>query len=474
MWRRESALLHSDVEDDHRARARRWRSMPPPPMPSSSVFAATLYRARGARASWRMSRHVASRAFLALTRFDSWNDASDAVEPSLRTRVCGMSCDKVFSCAWVDAHTVVFGTKCNRVFEVDVGRRRMSRADDDESMKTNDAAKEVFIQRGDESGSGGGTYATCVNATREIVLASGGDAHDVCLLRFQSDDSRAAGCETSSLASSLEPYCALRGHTDVVYGADFITRDIVATCARDGCVKIWRAPPPPLSGAAAPTSRGALETVYPFTSGPATRVRGVKYLDDLSCPTLATITKPHGHISRIDVETASCVDHYPMRGYIETSCVATNGSIIAAGSRTHIGLCDFRTSHLFDSVALPRRNTNSARSLSFIDRDMLVVGGGHGTIALFDIRTRRWLMTSVPMGHGLTRCAVEFELVHDAPCVPFDEERLTAALWADDDARSLMVPAIFCHAFDETFARLFVGGGPLHTSLFGSFAGVWS
>ena len=43
----------------------------------------------------------------------------------------------------------------NRVFEVDVGRRRMSRADDDESMKTNDAAKEVFIQRGDESGSGG-------------------------------------------------------------------------------------------------------------------------------------------------------------------------------------------------------------------------------------------------------------------------------------------------------------------------------
>jgi WD40 repeat protein len=293
MWRRESALLQSDVEDVYNARARRRRSMPSPSMPSSSVLAATLCRARGARASWCMSRHVASRAFLALERFDSWNDASDAVEPSLRTRVCGMSCDKVFSCAWVDTARVVFGTKCNRVFEVDVGRRRMSRADDGESMKTNDAAKEVFIHRGGEGGSeggSGGTYATCVNATREIVLASGGDAHDVCLLRFQSDDSRAAGCETSSLASSLEPYCALRGHTDVVYGADFITRDIVATCARDGCVKIWRAPPPPLSGAAAPTSLGALETVYPFTSGPATRVRGVKYLDDLSCPTLATIT----------------------------------------------------------------------------------------------------------------------------------------------------------------------------------------
>ena len=357
-------------------------------------------------------------------------------------------------------------------------------------MKTS-VAREVFINGGDERARGG-TYATCVNATREVVLASGGDAHDVCLLRFRSDrdddddDDDASGLETSrssssvcfsSSSSSLAPYCALCGHTDVVYGADFVTRDVVATASRDGCVKIWRAPAPPMTDADAapqPTSRGALGTVHIATSGPATRVRGVKHVHDVSCPTLATITT-HGHISSIDVDTASCVNHWPMRGYIETSCIATNGSIIAAGSRTHIGLCDFRTSRLFDSVALPRRSADSARSLSFVGGDHLVVGGGRGTIAFFDIRARRWLMTSAPSSDGVTwHAPLEFELVHDAPCVPFEESLVGAAMWADEDARSLLLPAIFCHAFDETFARLVVGGGPLHASLFGSFAGVWS
>lgn len=408
------------------------------------------------------------------------------------------ACDKALSCAWIGDGRIVIGTKDHALFDVEVARRM--RRDGDlvkarkvrflglTSREREDAGERATIRRESEMMMSssvvttelgetsslrgfacekrmGGAHAITVSPTLEAVCASGGPGHDVCAFRFADDSSSFARRESAahddgeSTWSNLVPYCALRGHKDVVYGAEFVSRDRVATASRDGSVKIFVVPPPSSEESFVYDIAYARGTGYPNTSGPSTRVRGVKYVRDVSSPCLACVTTG-AHIVQMDHETLACARSWWLRGYIETSCIATNGSTVVAGSRTHIGFCDFRTSTLYDSV--PLLDANSARSLSFRGHT-LTVGGGRGTIRFFDDRMRRWL--DVPNGApGQLKV-----LSHASPCAPFNDTNLLR----DDDVWQLLIPAILAHAWDENHTRLFVCGGPLQAVLQGCFAGLW-
>jgi len=420
--------------------------------------------ARGGWDGWGTRASANARA-LALRSFEDVSERareSEALVPL----------DKAFGCAWLDEMALVC-TKDHRLFEVELDRRRGRRPTFREVTLGRSDALEPPVMSGLErrglfdwfvGRSGrrelaettrrqtGGAHAVIVSLTGEHVLCSGGPDHSI--VQFARDE------ETNLLV----PRISLRGHEDVVFGLDFVDRDTLASCSRDGSVKIWQLPHA--------FARGSYESAHPIASvvpvggcePQLARVRGVKTVDRLPSKQLASVTSS-GMVHQFDAETLGLVGAYTCRGYIETSCMCTNGSIVAVGSRTHVGLVDFRQKRLYASVALPFGDCNSVRSLSFTPsstaQTMLTIGGGRGNIYFYDERTRKYLMNEFGLHH---------QLENNKSCVRLSESFIFDSEWAQE----YLLPAILCHQWDPTGTRLLVAGGPLQAVLQGFYAAVWS
>ena len=395
--------------------------------------------------------------------------------------------DKAFGCCWLDAASAMVSTKCNKLFEVEIDRRRSSargrfreveigrenvargpvtrsmgrsitgprslvatwaRGVIGASLDVGDDLVPVVAPCGRRSG---GAHAVVCSELREHVLCSGGPDHDVVSFARDVD------------TDALVPRLALRGHEDVVFGIDFCSRDTAATCSRDGTVKIWRLPR--VSDVTEYDYIACAKSIVPHPSCGIQneRIRGVKSVGNH----LATVSSG-GVVHQLDIEhgmNGGLVRMYPFPGYLETSCIATNGRTVVVGSRTHVGFADFRERRLHASVALPFDDMNSVRSLSWITQSshLLTFGGGRGTIYFYDERVRRYLNNEQGFVHEL----------HNADlCVPLsaeDEERLAF----DDMSRACLLPAILAHQWDDS-GRLLVAGGPLQALLSGFFMGIWS
>lgn len=436
---------------------------------SKSSRADSIGAGRIARCGWddgRARARASSNArALALRSFE---DVSE------RSRESGSSVpsDKAFGCAWLD-ETALVCTKDHRLFEVELDRRRgrrptfreveLGRTDAFERPSTRWLERggffDWFVRRSGRRELAetvgrrtGGAHAVVVSSTREHVLCSGGPDHSI--VQFARDE------ETDFLV----PRIALRGHEDVVFGLDFVNRDTLASCSRDGSVKIWQLPR--ASARASYVLAHPVASVLPVSGcGPQlARVRDVKTVDHLSSKQLASVTSS-GLIHQFDAETLGIVGTYTCRGYIETSCMCTNGAIVAVGSRTHVGLVDFRQKKLYASVALPFGDFNSVRSLSFTptstSQTMLTIGGGRGNIYFYDERSRKYLMNEYGLRH---------QLENNKACVQLSDSFVFDSEWAQE----YLLPAILCHQWDPTGTRLLVAGGPLQAVLQGFFAGVWS
>ena len=290
----------------------------------------------------------------------------------------------------------------------------------------------------------GGAHAAAVSSTREHIVCSGGPSHNI--VGFHRDE------ETECLV----PRVAFSGHNDVVFDVDFISRDAMASASRDCTVKVWQLPQTPSYDEIRITPSGSVHPIGECTQNE--RVRGVKVVDRCPARQLATCTSS-GHVLQLDAETLSLVHSgYQCRGYLETCCLATDGQIVAVGSRTHIGFVDFRSKSFYASVALPYGNTNSARSLSFHEGgNLLTIGGGRGLLSFYDVRMQKYLVDKAS-GRGRVR-----QLFNDQYCVPFADNGFEDE--HDDDfdieIRDYCLPAIFAHQWDPSGTRLLCAGGPL-------------
>jgi WD repeat-containing protein 40A len=425
--------------------------------------------ARGMGRGWkcwdsrRASASDSARA-LALRDFRDLDDGSgaDAVR----------GCDKVFGSCWLSVDAALISTKDNKLFEIELDRRgRCGGARFREvalgSIKEESARPRhwwglnycppilsgheghgtVVAQPPPEIRRGGG-HAVLTNCSREHVVASGGPGHDIVAFARVDD--------------VLTPKLALKGHTDVVFGMDFVSRDDLVSCSRDGTVKLWSLPYSTLGVSESVIAPSV--SIAPFSSctQSSDRIRSVKVVDRLPAKQIATVSST-GLIHQLDASTLQLINQgYRCRGYLETACMATNGRIVAVGSRSHIGFADFRQRALYASVPLPYGDVNSVRSLSFDGpSNLLTVGGGRGLISFYEERMRRYLEEPL---YGEIH-----QLYNMDPCVQLNDENL----YHDSQVSEYLVPAILTHAWDETGTRLLVGGGPLQAILHGFFVGIW-
>ena len=344
--------------------------------------------------------------------------------------------DKAFACAWLDERSALVSTKCNRLFRFDF-RRRGGGA----SARRREIALDVgaSMDFGDaRGGGGGGAHAIAQTKTRDRLCVSGGPGHDI------------VGFERGGERDDIVPAYALRGHEDVVFGMDFIHRDALASASRDGSLRIFRLPRETSEEKCA-VYASPVVSIKPeggCGSRSSEKLRGVKLVYDVLSPQLATISSS-GTVYQFDASTPHVVSQeYKLRGFAETSCVATDGRVVAVGSRAHIGLIDFRMRGVVSSFAVhsTRRRSlslSATRSLSFAPHEsILTIGGGRDNVDFFDVRMRQYL------------------------------KHLEGRL-GREPLNDLRAPAIFSHEWDPTGTRLLVAGGPLLELIPGFYVGLW-
>lgn len=316
----------------------------------------------------------------------------------------------------------------------------------------------------------------------------------------------------------VRPTALLTGHTDWVFGLDWVTDNLLASGSRDGTVKLWTVPDEPVgyrrgsSGYGRDDDAAAAPSYAQISSDPNDtlvfhydKVRDLKWCERSG--RLVSVSTD-GRVCFSDVERVAAVEEKRIRGKRELVCVATDGSACAAGSQSHITVFDHRVGGIVRDERLVDNSSDGVRSLSFTgDGRVLTCGGGGGKLTFFDMRAGAFLPMTAPdpgdidpatSGFGSGLASPSFtpspsaspprrsSIGSDASianrrrrdCLVLD----TGEGWLDREhhvfvehfSRAEVLNACYAHAWDETGTRLLAAGGPLAYGLRGCYVGVWS
>ena len=406
--------------------------------------------------------------------------------------------DKCFAATWLDNDRVLFGTKDNQLAvyrvstrecaTVDLPRRsgaattthdlnarpgpvglwrRHTTADEPEEL-SDDASGETTLTAAMENC---GIHAIAVNPSRTRMVTGASNPNDAAVFTLP----------------ELLPTAMCVGHSDWVFGLDWITDNIFASGSRDSTVKIWSVPD------VDPAASAARQLTEPLAAldNHRDRVRDLKYC--LESKRLASVSV-EGGVMFTDPETMRVAERTRIRGKRELVCVATDGKLLAAGSAEHISFFDNRVSSIVRDERLVDDNREGIRSLSFCGGGrLLTCGSGGGEITFFDARAGKFLPATrganvLDDAPAYGACLTPPGSLETSPIAsPRDEPespRLALEMgegWLDREHHVFLnhfsaadvLHACYAHAWDPTGTRLMVAGGPLAYGLRGCYLGVW-
>ena len=350
-----------------------------------------------------------------------------------------------------------------------------------------------------------GIHAVAINASRTRMATGGANPADAAVFSLP----------------DVRPTALLTGHTDWVFGLDWVTDNLLASGSRDGTVKLWTVPDEPVgygrgsSGYGRDNDAAAAPSYAQISSDPNDtlvfhydKVRDLKWCERIE--RLVSVSTD-GRVCFSDVERVAAVEEKRIRGKRELVCVATDGATCAAGSQSHITVFDHRLGGVVRDERLVDNSSDGVRSLSFAgDGRLLTCGGGGGKLTFFDMRAGAFLPATGSDPGGIDPATVGFVSSLASPsftpspsaspprysssgsdasngsianrsrrdCLVLD----TGEGWLDREhhvfvehfSRAEVLNACYAHAWDETGTRLLVAGGPLAYGLRGCYVGVWS
>ena len=351
-----------------------------------------------------------------------------------------------------------------------------------------------------------GIHAVAINASRTRMATGGANPADAAVFSLP----------------DVRPTALLTGHTDWVFGLDWVTDNLLASGSRDGTVKLWTVPDEPVgygrgsSGYGRDNDAAAAPSYAQISSDPNDtlvfhydKVRDLKWCERIE--RLVSVSTD-GRVCFSDVERVAAVEEKRIRGKRELVCVATDGATCAAGSQSHITVFDHRLGGVVRDERLVDNSSDGVRSLSFAgDGRLLTCGGGGGKLTFFDMRAGAFLPATGSDPGGIDPATVGFVSSLASPsftpspsaspprysssgsdagstgsianrsrrdCLVLD----TGEGWLDREhhvfvehfSRAEVLNACYAHAWDKTGTRLLVAGGPLAYGLRGCYVGVWS
>ena len=204
-----------------------------------------------------------------------------------------------------------------------------------------------------------GIHAVAINASRTRMATGAANPADAAVFSLP----------------DVRPTALLTGHTDWVFGLDWVTDNLLASGSRDGTVKLWTVPDEPAgygrgtSGYGRDDDAAAAPSYAQISSDPNDtlvfhydKVRDLKWCERSG--RLVSVSTD-GRVCFSDVERVAAVEEKRIRGKRELVCVATDGATCAAGSQSHITVFDHRVGGVVRDERLVDNSSDGVRSLSF-------------------------------------------------------------------------------------------------------------
>ena len=332
--------------------------------------------------------------------------------------------NKIFAQAWLDEERFLTGSKDNRLALWTVAGRAAGQCSVAELPLPPAQRPAPEAQ--------GGIHSLALDGPRRLLATGSGSPNEVAVLEA---------------ARGFRARAVCAGHTDWVFGCEWVAEGVLWTASRDRTLKVWRVPDEAAEEGGRPAVLAAGATLKHHSD----RVRALRH-DAVqgvaaslgSDRRLALWDPPTGQLLRScatrDHEDLIALDADPRFG------------LFAVGGRDFVSFFDRRVEGILRSVQTCNRGMG-VRSLCFRDA-LLSVGGGLGRLSFFDLAAGKFRR----FGEG--EAARSYRQVTGPPQPRADGEPQEPQ-------------AVYVHRWDDAGARLFVGGGPLLLQASGGHASLW-
>ena len=349
--------------------------------------------------------------------------------------------DKIFASAWLNNHQVLVGTKCQKLIVIDTitgGKTLIPSILDSIELSCNSQAIS-------SAATSSGIHSIAINPSATLVAIGAGKPNEVIQVYR---------------LPSLEPFCLLKGHSDMVFSVQWIDDTTLVSGSRDKTLKQWKIHPDYISSHFGAVIR---IPVYEYCSDGQEhqeKVRDVVINQNLN----QTFTlSADGFVKIWDATLNKVNSAVPLSHSNETVCLSLDkvDNLVSVGSQAHISIIDPRIGrvvHSFESLD----EGWGVRSMC-IYNNLLTIGGGYGRISFYDLRKANYITWENQNSE-----------------YPYQSYLKTGKGWLNKDTvysrhfQGVNIKnAVYTLSFDPFNSKLFAAGGPLQLNLKGSYCSIW-
>ncbi|XP_040855493.1 DDB1- and CUL4-associated factor 12-like protein 2 [Ochotona curzoniae] len=366
--------------------------------------------------------------------------------------------DKVFASQWLNSREVVCGTRCNKLFRLDVHSGQITHC------------PVMLVREPAPAGNppGCGIHAIELNPSKTLLATGSENPKGLAVYQLP----------------AMNPVCLgdIRGHKDGISAIAWVSDNVVASGSHDGTLALWQLDPDVFYDNIVRYNNTGIQ-IYSHIR-PVDKVdvsSGSRFSRNHKVCALAfssrnqelgsffldgkfDLWKPQNNLCRVLQITI------PRFGGDACMTYCDEFSLYAVGCNAYIGFLDPRQAKGNSQLVHYMHTGFRVCSIS-CNRDIITLGTDNGSLIFYDVRAHKFLEYGREVYLHSSPVARRIKLKHTCSRGWIDED-IIEEHW--NRRLNRIKFSVYTHCYNWPEMKLFVAGGPMIPDVHGNYAGLWS